>query len=59
MEHLSNDHKDRPNPHENSHNLYDETGTTAACLTENQWKLRQHDQNLPNGGKAIVEQILA
>ena len=25
-----------------------------------QWKLRQqHDQNFPNGGKAIVEQILA
>ena len=40
MEHLSNDHKDHPNQHKNSHKLCNEMGH-------------------PNGGKAIVEQILA
>ena len=46
MEHLSNDHKDGPNQHENSHNLCDETGDPAVNLMESQWQLRpQHDQN--------------
>ena len=26
MEYLSNDHKDHPNLHKNSHKMYDETG---------------------------------
>ena len=26
MEHLANDHEDRPNQHDNSYNLYDENG---------------------------------
>ena len=34
-------------------------GYPVLSLLEGQWKLRQqHDQNFPNGGKAIVEQIL-
>ena len=45
MEHLSNDHKDRSNQHENSHKLCDETGHPVTSLTKSQWKLRQHDQN--------------
>ena len=46
MEHLSNDHKDRPNQHENSHKLYDETEHPVLSLLEGQWKLRQqHDKN--------------
>ena len=46
MEHLSNDHEDRPNQHDNSHKLCDETGHPLLNLMESQWKLRQqHDQN--------------
>ena len=45
MEHLSNDHEDCPNQHENSHRLCDETWHPFLCLTESQWKMRQqHDQ---------------
>ena len=59
MEHLSNDHEDHPNQHENSHKLCDETGHPVVNLMESQWKLRkQHDQNF-KGRKVIVEQILA
>ena len=44
MEHLSNDHEDCPNQHENSHELYDETGHPVLSLMKSQWKLRQqHD----------------
>ena len=54
MEHLSNDNEDRPNQHENSHELCDETGHPVMNFMESQWKLRQqHDQNFPM--KAIVE----
>ena len=54
MEHLSNDHKDRPNQHKNSHKLYDETGDPVLGLMESQWKLRQqHDQNFTMDGKAL------
>ena len=53
MELLLSDHEDRPNQHENSHKLCDETGHPVLSLTESQWKLRKpHDQ------KSIVEQIL-
>ena len=58
MEHLSNDHKDHPNQHENSDKLCDEMGHPVDNLMESLWKLRQHDQNFPLGRKAIVEQIL-
>ena len=48
MDHLSNDHKDHPNQHENSHKLCDETGNPIDNFMESQWKLRQqHDQNFP------------
>ena len=48
MEHLSNDHEDRPNQHENSNKLCDETGHPVLSLTGSQWNLRQqHDLNFP------------
>ena len=54
MEHLSNDHKDHLNQHENSHKLCDEMGHPVKNLMESQWRLRQqHDQNFP------IEQIPA
>ena len=59
MEHLSNDHNDRPNQHENSHKLFSETGHPVVNMMQNQWKLRQqHDQNFPMEVK-FAEQILA
>ena len=51
MEHLSNDHEDCLNQHKNSHKLCDEMGHPVVNLMESQWKA--------NGGKAIVEQMLA
>ena len=52
MEHLSNDHEDRPNYHKNSYKLCDEMGYSLLSLTESQWKLRQYyDQNFPMEGK--------
>ena len=41
MEHLSNDHKDHLNQHENSHKLYHEMGHPILTLKESQWKLKQ------------------
>ena len=41
MEHLSNNHEDHPNQHENSHKLCDETRNPLLNLTESQRKLRQ------------------
>ena len=50
MEHLSNDHKDRPNQYKNS----DEMGHPVSSLIESQWKLRQqHDQNLRMEEKSL------
>ena len=54
-EHLSNDHKDHPSQHKNSHKLCNETGHPVVNMMEIQWKLRQ--QNDQNGGKALVEQL--
>ena len=52
MEHLSNDHEDHPNCHENTHKLSDEMGHPVVNLMESQWKLKQqHDQNFPMDGK--------
>ena len=48
MEHLTNDHKDCPNHHENNHKLCDEMGHPVLSLIESQWKLRQpHDLYFP------------
>ena len=41
MEHLSNDQKDHPSPHKNSHKLYDKRGIPFLSLKESQKKLRQ------------------
>ena len=54
MEHLLNDHKDRPNQNQNSHKLCDETGHPTVNLMEGQWKLRQqHVQKFPMEGKPM------
>ena len=54
MEHLSNDYKERPNQHENSHRLCEETEHPVLSLSQGQWKLRQqHDQNFPMEGKPL------
>ena len=54
MEHLLNDHKSRPNQHDISHKLYDETRHPVLSVTERQWKLRQqHDRSFPMEGKPI------
>ena len=54
MRHLSNDHKDSPNQHKNSHKPCNEMGHTAVNMMESQWKLRQqHDQNFPMKGKSL------
>ena len=37
MEHLSNDHEDHPNQHENSHKLCNEMGHPVMNLMESQW----------------------
>ena len=46
MEYLSNDHQDRPNQHENSPKLCDETEHPLLSFKERNWKLRQQlDKN--------------
>ena len=48
MGHLSNDHEDRPNQHENRHKFCDERWHPVVNSKESQWKLRQqYDQNFP------------
>ena len=47
MEHLPNDHEDRPNQHGNSHKQCDETGHLVVNMMERQWKLRQeHNEKM-------------
>ena len=54
MEHISNDHKDHSNQHENSHKLWDESVHPVGNLMKCQWKLRQqHNQNFPMEGKPL------
>ena len=54
MENLSNDHKDCPNQHENSHKQCDEMGHPAVNMMESQWKTKQqHRQNFPIKGKPL------
>ena len=52
MEHISNDHEDRPNQHEYSQKQCDKMGHPVVNMTESQWKLRQH-QNFPMEGKPL------
>ena len=56
MVHLSNDHEDRPNQHDEnslSYAICHEMGHPVLILLESQWKLRQqHDQNFPMDGKS-------
>ena len=40
MDHLSNDHKEWPNQHNNSHKLFSKMGHPVVNLMESQWKLR-------------------
>ena len=54
MELLSNDNEERPNQHENSHKLCNETGFPVVNLMVSQWKLRQKlDQNFTMEGKPL------
>ena len=54
MEYLSNDQKDHPNQHENSHKPHNEMGHPVLSLLEHQWKLRkQHGQNFPIEGEPL------
>ena len=55
MEHLSNDQENHLNQHENSHKLCNKMGDPVLNLMETEtttWS------EFPNGGKAVVEQIL-
>ena len=57
MKHLLSDHEDRPNQHEKSHKLCNETTHPVLALTESKWILRQqHDQNILIEG---ISKILA
>ena len=57
MEHFSNDHKDHPKQHKNSHKLHKETGHPVLSFMESQWKPRQqYDQNFPKEGKPLHNQ---
>ena len=54
MEHLSNDHEDSPNQHDNGHKQFDEKGRPDVNIMGSVWKLRQQqDQNFPMGGKPL------
>ena len=53
-EDLSNDHEDRLNQQEKSHQLCSETEHPVLDLMESQWNLRhQHDQNFSMEGKPL------
>ena len=54
MRHLSNDDKDCPNHHKNSHELCSETRHPVSSMMERQRKLRQpHDQNILMEGELL------
>ena len=59
MEHLSNDYKDHPNQHENSHKLCNETGHPDCEFDGKPMETEATTRSeFPSGGKAIAEQIL-
>ena len=54
MKHLSNDHEDRPNPHENNQKVVQKKGTPYLEFEESQCKPRkQHDQKFPMEGEVL------
>ena len=60
MEHLSNDYEDHPNQHENSHKLCDQMGASRCGFDGKSMETETTAlSEFLNGGKAIVEQILA
>ena len=59
MEHPLNGHEDHPNQLKNSHKICDETGHVILSLLEKSMETETTTYlEFPNGGKAIVEQIL-
>ena len=58
MEHLSNDLKDYPSQHENSHKLCNETVYFEFDGNSMETEITTRSE-FPNGEKAIVEQIIA
>ena len=59
MVHLSNDHKDHSNPHENSHKLAMKWGICFEFIGKSMETETTTWSEFPNAGKAIAEQILA
>ena len=58
MEHLSNDHENHANQHENSHKLYDEMASNCEFDGKSMETETTTWSQFLNGGKTIVEQIL-
>ena len=58
MEHLSNDHKDHPNQHENIQKQWDETRHPVVKFGKSMETETTMWSEFPNGSKVIVEQIL-
>ena len=59
MEYLSNDVEDHPDQHKNSHKLCEETGHTVLSWLKVNGNETTSWSELPNLGKAIVEQLQA
>ena len=60
MEHLSNDHEDRPNHHKNSHKLVIRGNGASGCEYGKSMETETTTSSeFPNGGKPIAELILA
>ena len=53
MKHLLVDDEEHPNQHKNNDKLCDAKENPSVNLEKCQWKLRQHDQNLPMEGKPL------
>ena len=58
MEHTSNDDKDYPNQHKNSHKLCNETAFSCEFDGKSMETVTTTWSEFPNGGKVIVEQII-
>ena len=60
MEYLSSDYEDHPNHHENSHKTMRWNGASHCQFDGKSMETETTTwSEFPNGGKAIVEQILA